>query len=173
MGDGWFKKPLAEANKHLKVKNYVTDVVVGCIMTPVYRDSFPVWRQSFGKVTDIQVFDRILTDNEMIGMTTCGGEKLTGNLINSNKDPHTTYGKWAQSIMIHSEWICPEREFGGFYFNQSHWNTYEAVELCEKFNLKVFTVGSEKDRDNLIFFFSTHDHPYPTLMASTYNSQTR
>ena len=119
-----------------------------------HHTSFPVWLQSFGKVTDIQVFDRILSDNEMIGMTTCGGKKLTGNLNNSNKDPHTTYGKLAQSIMIHSEWICPEREFGGVYFDQWHWYTYEAVELCEKLNLKLFTVESEKDRDNLIFFFN-------------------
>ena len=83
-GQSWYKKQLEEANSKLKEKNLVTDVLVGC--SP--------WEWSFGQITDIQMFDRFLTHDEMVGMTTCSGKKLTGNIINSNKDPHSLYGDW-------------------------------------------------------------------------------
>ena len=52
-------------------KDLVTDVMIGCDM----------WRQSCGKITDIQMFYRILTADEMMGMTTFSVKKLTGNII--------------------------------------------------------------------------------------------
>ena len=47
----WTQDHLAKANAKLTVKNLVTDVLVGC--SP--------WDWSFGQITDLQVFDRILT----------------------------------------------------------------------------------------------------------------
>ena len=49
--------------------------------------------RSLGKMTDFHLFDRILTVDEMIGMTTCGGKKIEGNLINFNKDTFEVFGE--------------------------------------------------------------------------------
>ena len=80
-------------------------------------------------MADIHVFDRILSKDEMIGMTTCDGSKLEGNLINSNRDNSTVYGWQATEISIHPEKFCPKKNFSGLFFNQWHWNVYEAIDL--------------------------------------------
>ena len=139
----WTKVMLDEANAKLSVKNLVTDVLVGC--NP--------WDWSFGQITDIQVFDRILTPREMIGMTTCQGEKLTGNIINTNLHNFTLYGDWARPTMIHQEWICPVRNFSAVFFNKQDWNAIEATDHCEKVSMKPLIVKSERDKENVEFFF--------------------
>ena len=111
-----------KTNAKLKVKNFVTDVLVGC----------DPWEWSFGQITDIQMFDRFLTPDEMVGMTTCEGEKLTGNIINTNLDNFTPYGDWARTTMIHSEWICPVRNFSAVFFNKMEWSAVEAFDHCKK-----------------------------------------
>ena len=55
----------------------VTDVFIGC-----YLWGGTHYYSSFGSLTQIDWFDRILTHDEMVGMTTCEGKKLQGNLIN-------------------------------------------------------------------------------------------
>ena len=140
---GWMKKELDEVNAKLKVKNFVTDVLVGC----------DPWEWSFGQITDIQMFDRFLTPNEMVGMTTCEGEKLTGNIINTNLDNFTLYGDWARATMIHSEWICPVRNFSAVFFNKMEWSAVEAFDHCKKVNMKPLIVKSQYDKENVEFFF--------------------
>ena len=48
-------------NDQLAVKNLVTDVLIGC----------DPWFASFGKISDVHVFDRVLSSDEMLGMTSC------------------------------------------------------------------------------------------------------
>ena len=87
------------ANKDLKKKNVVTDVLVGCNMLRLFGEW---WCQgwSMGKIADMHMFDRILTQKEMIGMTTCQGDKIEGNVFNSNTDPFTVYGLHVDIIKI-------------------------------------------------------------------------
>ena len=132
------------ANQQTVEKDLVTDVMIGC----------DPWRQSYGKITDIHMFDRILTADEMVGMTTCSGEKLTGNVINSNTDPSTVYGWQVQMIGIDQEFICPKRKFSAVFFDQWHWHTYPAIDICKKFKRDLIAVTSEEDLDNLKFYFS-------------------
>ena len=91
--------PLKKVNDKIKTKNLVTDVMVGC----------GPWKRSYGRIVDLQVFDRLLTHDEMVQMTTCGGKKLEGNLINSNKSPFTLFGPNAKNVTVHPEEICPTR----------------------------------------------------------------
>ena len=139
----WTNHVIDEANAKLKVKNLVTDVMVGC----------DPWDWSFGQITDIQMFDSILTHDEMVGMTTCDGDKLSGNIINSNTDSHTLYGDWVKLTRIHPEWICPVKKFSGVFFNRMDWNPIQAFDLCKKLDMKLLSVKSQEDKDNLEFFF--------------------
>ena len=104
------------------------------------------------------MFDRILTADEMVGMTTCSGKKLTGNFINSNTDPSTLYGRQVQSIGIDQEFICPKRKFSAVFFDNANdfldWLTFSANDLCKKLKRNLIYVTSEEDLDNLEFFFS-------------------
>ena len=79
----------------------MTDVMIGCDPR----------RESYGQITDVQVFDRLLTADEMIGMTTCSGEKLSGNIINTNDHPFTLYGEQVKQVQVNVEMICPLRRF--------------------------------------------------------------
>ena len=145
-GDDFFKIPLEWANQQTVEKDLVTDVMIGC----------DPWRQSYGKITDIHMFDRILTADEMVGMTTCSGKKLTGNVINSNTDPATLYGGQAQQIGVDPEFICPKRNFSAVFFDQWHWPTFMAIDHCKKLKRNLMGITSEKDMENLKFFFSNH-----------------
>ena len=129
----------------MKEKNLVTDVFVGC--NPLDRS------RTMGKITDIHMFDRILTPNEMIGMTTCSGEKLVGNLINSNTDPYSVYGSHAREIHIDYEEICPIRNFSAVHFDQWYFHTFTAIDHCKKINRKLVSVLSNEDQENLYMYF--------------------
>ena len=111
------------------------------------------WGASYGQITDIQMFDRILTPDEMVGMTTCGGAKLTGNIINSNTDPYSLYGRQVKQVWVNPEKYCPERKFSGVFFDQWHWKTFTAIDHCKKLNRKIISITSEEDLDNLEFLF--------------------
>jgi len=145
-GNEFFSDALKWANDQLKEKNLVTDVLIGC--------SHGAMGMSFGQITDIQMFDRILTPEEMKAMTTCDGKKLVGNLINSNIDNSTTYGSWAEEVRVHPEEFCPQKNFSGLFFDQWHWSSLEAIDLCKKLNRKLFAVMSEEDFENLVYYFT-------------------
>ena len=100
--------PLKEVNEKIKTKNLVTDVMVGC----------DPWKRSYGRIVDLQVFDRVLTHDEMVEMTTCHGKKLEGNLINSNRSPFTLFGPNAKNVTVHPEEICPTRNLRERFHNE-------------------------------------------------------
>ena len=99
---------------------------------------------SYGKITDIHMFDRILTADQMVGMTTCSGKKLTGNVINSNTDPATLYGWQVQMIGIDQEFICTKRKFSAVFFDNLDWLTFSANDHCKKLKRNLIAVTSEK-----------------------------
>ena len=141
------------------MNNLVTDVFVGCNLKFLPRLTLEA--QSHGKITDIQVFDRILTVNEMMNMTTCGGDKLTGNLVNSNLDPSTVYGKAddaTKQINIHSEEICPTRNFSAVLYEHYDLQTLHAIDFCQKIKRSLVSVLSDKDKDNVNFYFEYIKH---------------
>ena len=108
--------------------------------------------RSHGKITDLQMFDRLLTKEEMIGMTTCFGDKLTGNIINSTT-PYSLLGSYVEEIDIHEEEICPVRNFSAIFFPQWHWSTWTAQEICKKIGMEVAFVANEEDKENILFYF--------------------
>ena len=63
------------------------------------------------------MFDRVLTTNDMIGMTTCSAEKLRGTVINSTT-PFSLYGQHVKEIDVHEDEICPFRNFSAIFFLQ-------------------------------------------------------
>lgn len=146
-GNEFFSDPLKRANEQLKEKDLVTDVLIGC-------DPNALRVASYGQITDIHMFDRILTPEEMKDMTTCDGKKLEGNLINSNKDNYTLHGSQVVKARVNPEKFCPKRNFSGVFFDQWHWKTLEAIELCEKLNRRLFAVMSEEDFENMVYYFT-------------------
>ena len=105
-----------------------------------------------GKITDIHMFDRILTKDEMKGMTLCPGNKLMGNIINSTT-PYSLHGPYVQEIDIHEEEICPIRNFSAIFFHSWTWDTWTSQEICKKIGMEVAFVANEKDKENILFYF--------------------
>ena len=85
-GDG----SLIKANKLAYEDDLIIDVLFSCTLFNLYMKTC---LHSLGKSTKYNLFDKIWTVNEMIGMTTCDGEKLQGYLINCNTDKFTVFGK--------------------------------------------------------------------------------
>ena len=106
---------------------------------------------SYGRITDIQVFDRILTADEMVGMTTCSGKNLAGNLINTNTDPFTLYGEEVKQVWVNQEMICPVRNFSAVFLDTIY-STLSAREICKNLNRDLVSVTSQEDLDNINFF---------------------
>ena len=125
----------------------MTDVMIGCDPR----------RESYGQITDVQVFDRLLTADEMIGMTTCSGEKLSGNIINTNDHPFTLYGEQVKQVQVNVEMICPLRRFSAVYLGYS-WRALNSIEICKKLNRNLLSVTSEEDLDSLKFYISLTGH---------------
>ena len=93
-------------NDQLAVKNLVTDVLIGC----------DPWFASFGKISDVHMFDRVLSSDEMLGMTSCDGKKVEGNILNSNIDAYSIYGFQVNKFNVHSEEICPKKQFRQWFY---------------------------------------------------------
>ena len=105
-----------------------------------------------GEITDLQMFDRVLTKNEMIGMTTCSGDKLTGNIINSTT-PFSLHGPHVKEFEMNYEEICPVRNFSAIFYLQVHWSTWTAQEICKKIGMDVAFVANQVDKENILFYF--------------------
>ena len=137
-GKQFWMDPLNKANEFSSEEDLVTDVLFGCNMfNLIEKTCF----RSMGKMTDFQLFDRILTVNEMIGMTTCAGEKIEGNLINFKTDTFTVYGENTKEIQISTEEWCPERQFSATMFPAA-WTfpTTYAKELYKKIKRSVIAI---------------------------------
>ena len=106
-----------------------------------------------GKITDVQMFNRLLTADEMIAMTTCDGAKLIGNILNSTV-AFTILDPNVQEIDIYQEEICPVRNFSAVFFRGWHWNFWGAQRLCNKIGMEVAFVANEKDKANIFFYFN-------------------
>ena len=106
---------------------------------------------SKGKITDIHMFDRILTKEEMKGMTLCPGSRLMGNIINSTT-PYTLHGPNVKEIEIHEEEICPVRNFSAIFFISWIWDQFTSQEICKKIGMEVAYVANENDKENLLFY---------------------
>ena len=120
-------------------------------LLPGYGGNDAVGRP-MGKLTDLHMFDRVLTVNEMIGMTTCGGTKLMGNIFNTTS-PYSLHGPHVEEIDIHEEEICPVRNFSAIFFNQWHWSTWTGQEICKKIDLEVAFVADESDKENILWYY--------------------
>jgi hypothetical protein len=108
-----------------------------------------------GKMSNFQLFDRILTVNEMIGMTTCAGEKIEGNLMNFKTDTFTVYGDNTKEIQISTEEWCPERQFSATIFPAA-WTfpTTYAKELSKKIKRSAIAITDEATKDNFLHYLT-------------------
>ena len=125
----------------------ITDIWLGGI--PKYSGGY-FWN-SFGRMSQIHWFDRILTHDEMVGMTTCNGKKLKGNLINweTTKFEFTWdyLGGWhIFEIWASLETVCPKKEYGGIFVPSSV-EFEDAVELCSVLKREVIAIDSENEED--------------------------
>ena len=77
----------------------ITDIWLGGL--PAYGGGY-YWN-SFGRMSQIHWFDRLLTHDEMVGMTTCGGKQLRGNLIDWETTPLEF--EWEQDYDIQEVWV--------------------------------------------------------------------
>ena len=141
-GDNGFFKSL-EATKNLTT-GVITDIFLGGVP---YQ--YPYFWNSFGRMSQVHMFNRILSHNEMVGMTTCGGMKLKGNLIDwetakwdSGADTHGNIQEIWQSM----ETICPQDNYGGILLP-----TYpkipfdDAVNVCKMLKRKVISIADKKE----------------------------
>ena len=158
-GDSHFKDPLKVANNHSFEEDLVTDILIGCNFFDLReKTNF----RSMGKMTEMHLFDRILTVNEMVGITTaCNSEKerLEGNIINFNKDTFEIFGNNTKEIQISTEEWCPERPFSATFFPHA-WTfpTTAAKDLCQKINRTLIAITSEE--------ILTHFRHFLTYMAN-------
>ena len=154
LGDDFWMDNLNKANEFSSEDDLVTDVLFGCNLYMVSMIPDNCFR-SMGKMTDFQLFDRILTVNEMIGMTTCGGEKIDGNLINFKTDEFTIFGDNTKEIKISTEEWCPERQFSATFFPAA-WTfpTTYAKDLCKKIKRSVIAITDEDTMDNFLHYLT-------------------
>ena len=153
-GDKMWMDQLNKANEFSFEEDLVTDVLFGCNLFMVDGTPDSCFR-SMGKMTDFQLFDRILSAEEMIGMTTCDGEKLVGNLINIKTDDFTIYGRNTKEIQISTEEWCPVRNFSATFFPAA-WTfpTTYAKSLCEKINRSMIAITDEEIKDNFLHYLN-------------------
>ena len=151
-GDPFWLNPLNEANKFSFEDDLVTDVLFGCNF---FNLDFKTCFRSLGKSTEYHLFDRILSVNEMIGMTTCGGEKLQGNLINFSTDKFTVFGGNTREIEISTEEWCPTRKFSATSFPAA-WSflSKDARAMCKKVKRTVIAVTDEETKDNFLHYLT-------------------
>ena len=149
-GDEFWLDPLNQANNLSYADDMITDVLFGCNMfypKEIYEQNF----RSLGKMTDFHLFDRILTADEMVGMTTRNGKKLEGNLLNFNTDTFTVFGENTKEITVSTEEWWPERPHSLTAF-PAGWTfpTTYVKSLCKKIKRSVIAVTNQGIKDLLV-----------------------
>ena len=154
--DGFYNS--FEENKNLTT-GLITDIFLGGL--PKFSTSY--WN-SFGRMSQIHLFSRILSHDEMVGMTTCGGRKLRGDLIDwetaqwdSGAD---TYGN-VQEIWQSMETFCPKEEYGGIFLPTHPKIPFDdAVNICKMLKRKVISISDEEEFRNALVLMADLSEQY-------------
>ena len=101
-----------------------------------------------GKITDINMWNRPLTKQEMIDWTTCKDPNLKGNLINWMKDPLWDIVNMTK-IEIDESIICKGAAIGPILVpeNKNAWNSRH---LCRQLDGDTYLVKDEKSRQRAL-----------------------
>ena len=143
----------------------VTDVFIGC-----YPWGGTWYYNSFGSLTQVDWFDRILTHNEMVAMTTCDGKKQKGNLINWETANWTVLDNYynVQPLTTTMESICPKNNFGGLPIYQHGVKLDKMAKMCKKLKRKVLTILDENTYKMALIWLAEQAYTYVAYYAHYY-----
>ena len=122
----------------------LTDIFIGCDLT-----AGPGWlTSSFGTITNLHMWDRVLTEDELKDLSTCGGQKkrnMVGNFIDWNTANWTVYGKdVAWKVRLSDQEICPTHN----YFSVAiplHVTHMQARKMCSKIKNQLINYNTENE----------------------------
>ena len=111
-----------------------------------------------GDFTDINIWDRSLSVDEMIGWTNCS-TIISGNLINWNSSNWEVSGMKNYSTKYPE--ICNPPVLGLVFF-PGLMNNSRAVNLCKKFKGEINVVSDEKNKNDLVNFINNSTKCFET-----------
>ena len=111
-----------------------------------------------GDFTDINIWDRALSIDEMIGWTNCS-TIISGNLINWNSSNWEVAGMKNYSTKYPE--ICNPPVLGLVFF-PGLMNNSRAVNLCKKFKGEINVVSDEKNKNDLVNFINNSTKCFET-----------
>ena len=135
-------------------KRYETSVNETFFDTPMATDIFlgcapfqAMGQETFGYVTNVHMFDRILTHDEMVSMTDCSWKPIPeGRLFNWDSFEYTFYQTYDPVVKIPNDIICPNNTSRGYiYIPGAHFTFTYAQLSCKKLGGELISIVSEQD----------------------------
>lgn len=134
----------------------ITTVTAGC----VYKLGATPHMSQHGKVTDFQIWDKILSDEDMIKITNCEMFK-SGNLLdweNGNWFLNSSRGTARMEVLDLQKEICAPRTSSLHLIPYKLKFDPESLHMCTKFSGKIATYSKKKRFDEITRFLRAKQH---------------
>jgi len=134
----------------------ITTVTAGC----VYKLGATPMMSLHGKVTDFQMWDKILSDEEMIKITNCEKFK-SGNLLSwetGNWFLNSSQGTARMEMLDLQRDVCAPRTSSLHLIPYKLSFEPESLHMCTKFSGKIATYSKKEKFDQLTRFLSVKQH---------------
>ena len=119
----------------------VTDIFLGCALFQA------MGQETFGYITNIHMFNRILSHDEMVSMTDCSWPTLPdGRIFTWGSFDYTFYQTYDPVVNIPDDMICPRSSDRGLMYVPGHHFTFpKAIAACKKLGGELLSINSEED----------------------------
>ena len=117
-----------------RLGNEINHVAVGCF----YRDTGTPYPSMYGRITDFQIFGRILSDSEMESVTGCRA-RMEGDVVSWDKTQWVTSGPRSikKEYLDFKTTICTNPEKSYHIVPQPSNFIPESLDICNKFSARL------------------------------------
>ena len=135
----------------------LTDIFIGCDLA-----AGPGWlTSSFGSITNLHMWSRVLTEDEMADISTCSGRasrNMVGDFIDWNTAKWTVYGEdVAWKVRISDQEVCPTHNY--FTVAIPIMATHmQARHMCAKIKNQMINYNSEDEEIVKSWLLATQHH---------------
>ena len=142
-----------------------TDIFIGCF--PWQALGHEMW----GHITNVNMFNRILTNDEMISMTDCSWSPLPdGNILNWETLEYTFYQTYNPEVNIPIDLICPRKnQTGLIYIPGPAFSLENAHAVCKKLKGELLSINTEEEFQESGMFFRSIVEEYANKYSNVPN----
>jgi hypothetical protein len=142
-----------------------TDIFIGCAPFQF------IGQETFGYITNVHMFNRILTHDEMVSMTDCSWSPIPdGRIFTWESLKYTFYQTYNPVVNIPNDIICPNKSGRGLIFVPGNAFSFpDALVACKRIGGQLQSINNKEDFQESGVLFRSVVEDYANKYSNMHN----